>query len=590
MSKKRIAVVDRELCKPNECASQCIKVCPINRTGKKCIELAEYKIGSEIHQRANIDEELCIGCGLCVKKCPFKAISVVNLPQALDEEPIHRFGENEFALYRIPIPSKGVVGLLGPNGVGKTTALKILSGEIKPNLGSLEGVDWNKIITIFRGTELQSYLERLSKSVVRAVIKPQNVSLIPQIEKGLVKDLLKNVPKELIEKLGIEKILERNVKDISGGEAQKIAVAAALAKDADVYYFDEPSSFLDVKERLNVASLIRKKSESSSVMVVEHDLATLDFLADNVHIFYGEPGVYGIVSRMHTVRNGINVFLDGYIAEDNVRIREPTKFETVIRGEASVKPLIEFSNTIKSFKDAKSKSGFELVVDSGIIYKNEVLGIFGSNALGKTTFMKILAGEITDFDGSINKKIKIAYKPQYISADFNGTVYQMLATVKNVFSAENKISVLEPLQLEKLFDKNVSELSGGELQRLAIALTLSKDAELYLLDEPSAFLDVDQRLIVAKVLRGFAERGYGVVVIDHDLLFLSYASNRAMLFSGVGSVNGHAKLMPLKDAMNAFLKECNITFRRDPASGRPRANKPGSQKDTAQKREGNYFF
>ncbi len=606
MNKKRIAVIDPEKCKPWECQLQCIKVCPVNRTGQECVKLVDRTFqnkqdnieelqtedGKKKKQISNIDEELCIGCGLCVKKCPFKAIQVVNLPQQLEEAPLHRFGENAFALFRIPIPSKGVVGLLGQNGIGKTTALKVLSGEVKPNLGDLEGVDWEKIITIYRGTELQTYLEKLSKGSIKISIKPQNVSMLPQMYKNkdtTVGELLKDVSKDLLEKMHISHLLDRKVSVVSGGEAQKIAIAAALAKEVDLYFFDEPSSYLDVSERINMARIVREKAEENNVLVVEHDLATMDILADNVHIFYGSPGVYGIVSKIHSVRNGINTFLEGYLSEDNVKIRDKTIFTDFRRSEKITKPLVEFDNIIKKFEE------FELVVDKGEIYQGEVLGIFGQNGIGKTTFMKILAGEL-EADGKIEKKtvnreMEISYKPQYISADYDGTVYQLLATVKGIFSTENKNTVIDPLQLEPLYENRVSELSGGELQRVAIALTLAKEADLYLLDEPSAYLDVDQRLALAKILRNLSEvNDKTVVVIDHDLLFLSYVSDRAMLFQGEGGISGKAQCMDLRQAMNVFLKECDITFRKDPVTGRPRANKPDSQKDRLQKDKGEYFL
>ncbi len=561
----RIAVLDKELCKPHKCGHECQKFCPVNRKGEECVKIA----GSSV-----IDEGLCIGCSICVKKCPFKAISIVNLPEALKENPIHRFGVNGFVLFRLPIPVKGVVGLIGANGIGKTTALQILSGNLKPNIGKTgETETWKDIIKMHRGTELQDYLEELSKKTIRAVYKEQQVNLLPKLFKGTVKEL---VDDSLIEKLDLKNCLDRKLDELSGGELQRTAIAISMSKEADVYYFDEPSSFLDVKQRLNMARTIRELSENKSVIVVEHDLATLDFLADRIHIFYGVPGAFGVVSKPYSTRNGINTFLRGYIPEDNVRIREPTIFEEMAaRKIKGTQEMVSFSNISKKYE------GFELGIKEGSIYKDEILGIFGSNALGKTTFAKILAGEI-EFNGKISRKLKISYKPQFLKTKASMTVRELLATVKD----EERLAYLShQLGLEKLMEKNVSELSGGELQRTAIALCLSRDCDLYLLDEPSAYLDVDQRLVAAKLIRN-----NNAIVIDHDLLFLSYIADRAMLFSGNPGRNGFAKCMQLQDGFNEFLKSVDVTFRRDSETKRPRANKPDSVKDREQKEKGEYFY
>lgn len=85
-----------------------------------------------------ISEKLCSGCGICTNRCPFNAISIINLPEAL-EDPVHRYGENMFELFGLPVITQGdVIGLIGPNGIGKSTISRILSGELKPNLGNYE--------------------------------------------------------------------------------------------------------------------------------------------------------------------------------------------------------------------------------------------------------------------------------------------------------------------------------------------------------------------------------------------------------------------------------------------------------------------
>lgn len=560
----RIAVVDKELCNPKKCGGECRKYCPVNRKGEECVK---------IETSAVIDEPSCIGCGICTKKCPFLALSIVNLPEALKENPVHRFGRNSFVLFRLPIPVKGVVGLLGANGIGKTTALKILAGKMKPNLGKEAGIE--ELIKLNRGTELQDYLEKLTRNDITTVYKPQQVNVLPRDINKTVSEL---IDKSLVKDLELTTCLEKRLNELSGGELQRVAIAAAVSKDADIYYFDEPSSFLDVKQRMNVAKLIRKLAEDKYVMVVEHDLATLDILADRIHIFYGSPGVYGIVSKPYAVRNGINTFLSGYVAEDNVRIREQTVFETSVIKEKGKEIITSFNDIIKKY------DRFVIEIKHGELYRNEVLGIFGANALGKTTFAKILAGEL-DFSGSISNKLKISYKPQYLDNSFSGTVSELLGTEKNTGTNDFRAMVARPLELERLMNKKVNKISGGELQRVAIALCLARDCDLYLLDEPSAYLDVDQRLALSKLIRNRT-----AMVIDHDLLFLSYVADRAMLFTGKSGEHGSARCLPLRQGFNEFLKDVDITFRRDPESKRPRANKPGSLKDSEQKEKGEYFY
>ncbi len=576
----RIAVIDYKKCNPKKCSYECIRFCPRNRAGDDCITKGE-------NDKPVIDENLCIGCGICVKKCPFGAIKVVNLPEALKEKPVHRFGRNGFALYRLPIPVPGkVIGLLGSNGIGKTTALKILSGKIKPNLGMDKEVDEKELLKIFRGNELQKYFENLSGNI-RTMYKPQQVDEIPKIYPGKIRKIIKSdKTMEFLKRLSVEYILDRNTNDLSGGELQRLAIALVLSKDADFYFIDEPSSYLDAKERLEVGKLIREIGKEKTILVVEHDLATLDFMADQIHIFYGVPGVYGIVSKPYGVRVGINTFLDGYIKEDNVRIRdEPIVFEVIAPTKDKENyPLLKFTEIKKKLGD------FTLKIDSGEINIQDVLGVLGANALGKTTFAKILAGEIKPDAGTINPEVKISYKPQYIHTNFNGTVLEILRKNKNFSKYKN--SIVGPLELEHLFQSKVSELSGGELQRLAIALCLMQDADLYLMDEPSAYLDVEQRLAAAKTIQKIMFlREATAMVIDHDILFLDYTSHRGMVFIGEPGKNGHAlSPMSLESSFNTFLKDVNITFRRDPENGRPRANKPDSVKDREQKEKGNYYY
>ncbi|MBI4896728.1 MAG: ribosome biogenesis/translation initiation ATPase RLI [Candidatus Aenigmarchaeota archaeon] len=575
----RIAVIDYDKCNPQGCGGfLCERLCPINRQDVLCIKTVERNEGTTKRLVPQIEEELCIGCGICIAKCPFRAISIVNTPEQLKEKPIHRYGENAFALFRLPVPTKGVVGLLGPNGCGKSTALQVLSGQIKPNLGLFHesGEDiWKELLHMHRGSELHEYLKNLADKKLKTVYKPQQVNVIPNLVHGKVDEFMHQVPKTLIHDLELENCMDRNLTELSGGELQRVAIAVAISKEADIYYIDEPSSYLDVKQRFNVAKVLRNLAEHKLVMVVEHDLATLDFLADTIHVFYGAPGVYGIVSKPYGVNTGINAFLDGYIKEDNVRIRE----KTTLDWSGTPKKFAE--GTLVSFTALEKKfRSFSLHVDAGEIRKGEVLGVFGSNALGKTTFAKILAGELKT-EGDISKKVRISYKPQYIQADSEETVDAIIATGDHTDDAD---ILKRQLHIDALKEKKLNHLSGGELQRVSVYLALSRPADIYLLDEPSAYLDVDQRLAVAKVIKSRT-----AIVIDHDLLFLHFIADRAMVFRGEPGKHGTASIMDVQHGFNTFLKDVGITFRKDPDTKRPRANKLDSVKDREQKEAGKYF-
>ena len=152
--------------------------------------------------------------------------------------------------------------------------------------------------------------------------------------------------------------------------------------------------------------------------------------------------------------------------------------------------------------------------------------------------------------------------------------------------------MLSYLGVEKLFEREMGSLSGGELQSVMVSCAILRDHDLLLLDEPSAFLDVEQRLRVAKTLHHHAENDeIPVFVVDHDLQFIDVLADRIMVFSGERGVKGTAaKPVELRDGMNRFLKELSVTFRRDPQNGRPRANKPDSQKDQEQRESGEYYY
>ncbi len=583
----RIAVVLEDKCRPDRCSYECIHYCPRVRTGDETIVKTEDGI--------KISEELCSGCGICVDKCPFDAIKIINLPEELEEDKIHQFSENGFRLYRLPVPQKGmVIGLLGANGIGKTTAMRILSGEIIPNMGHYdEDPSWDAVLERYSGTGLGDYFKDLSKEGIQTSLKPQYVDKIPAHFSGKVEDLLSRVGSDYmnwVEMLDIEHTLDSKLKNLSGGELQRVAIVAASSKEADIYFYDEPSSYLDMKQRLSAAKAIREKSKDNQVVVIEHDLAVLDFLADNVHIIYGDKGAYGIVAQPRGVRKAINTYLNGFLDEENVRFRNnEIEFEDHVPStEWHSNPLVRYDSLVKRWDN------FELHTEAGTIPEGEVVGIVGPNATGKTTFVKMLADVIEPTEGEIEKHITVSYKPQYIKPDFEGRVMDLYHTEipDNFNSGVFKSQVIKPLELEELYEREIPNLSGGELQRVVIGLCLGRDADLYLIDEPSAYLDSSRRMEAAKTIRRFMEKSSKAgMIVDHDVYFIDYVSDLIMNFSGKPGVLGKGKgPFDMRKGMNNFLRDIEITFRRDPDTNRPRVNKSNSRLDKKQRSEGEYYY
>ena len=654
----RIAIIDPDKCKPEKCSKECIKSCPPQKSGKQVIELIDIEnIGlqfnsqttkSNLNPMLNIDkltnkkkiakiaESLCIGCNQCVRTCPFEAIKIINLPEENPLDIVHRYSINGFRLYKLPILKPNcIIGIVGANGVGKTTLIDILSNQTRPNFENFSKTFTDKeIINKFRGTVLQDYLKDLYGNKLTFSIKEQKIKQkIPKKiitvknflkSKSIDLDIINPLP-ESYYFLEINKIIDLNLQTLSGGELQKLLCWITVLTPASVYIFDEPSNFLDVKQRLEISKLIRSiNNQNKYTIVIEHDLSMLDYISDELYIVYGKAGAYGIVSKPLTSLEGINMYLSGYITTQNIRFRdEEFNFKsssqitqitqttlTQTSSNSNEKLLIDNDNKNKQIEKTNifeyssniiKFTGYELSIPSGSIrLSNSIYVILGENGTGKSTFINWISKTI---GCSVSVKEQSTEIKKFINQDntYPSVLEFLHHKIKSsYFNPTFQTDIIKQLEIDQILTRKLDELSGGESQKVFIALCLGTPADIYLFDEPSANLDIEKRLKITKIIKKFIiNNNKTAFIIEHDIMmsvaFGQEHDSKIILvkedsYDFVNKIKKCSISEPLNfdKGINSFLQLMGITMRLS-SNNRPRINKLNSQLDQEQKKTGKYY-
>ena len=629
--KRLIAIVDQEKCKPKTPSFDFLKKAS-KSCSKDCIQVSRNAI--------KISEEACAACLHRAKLCPGGAVKIVQLPSAL-EETTHSYGLNSFRLHGLPVPKRGhVLGLLGANGTGKSTILRILSGNLKPNLGYHEGkgAEWFDIVRYYRGSELQNHFKGILNGTMQCALKPQmedrKVSSIT-VRSVLAKNDERGLRDEYIRVLDLTKLLDRRICELSGGELQAVAICLTCIRDVQMYMFDEPSAFMDVRQRVQATAAIRSlvSRHDKVVIVVDHDIAILEYMCDHICCLYGQVAAYGVVSKCASAANAINQFLAGYLVSENIRFRKtPLAFRNATSSSVARDAPVEkdkvdaksFSKMPKKKKHSYTEyasctvifgqhdgkcmdsTSFKLFIEGGSYHRGEIIGIMGRNGTGKSTLVRHIAGKLEDVvkktqeianDSNVLKSAKsVSVKYQHLGSlrKFRGTCEALLEKKINPALGNRlfRLNVMRPLRMKKLMKCKVKELSGGQLQRLAIVICLGTPSDLYLLDEPSAFLDCEQRMQVTKVIRRWVVTTLKktAFIVEHDLLMAASLFDRIVVVKGIPGVECTASPPTLlAKGFNDFLQSVGVTLRRDELSGRARINKANSVMDRKQKKSARHF-
>ncbi|MDO5357494.1 MAG: ATP-binding cassette domain-containing protein, partial [Conchiformibius sp.] len=552
-----------------------------------------------------------------------------------------------FAVGHVPLLDKASfqlhaaekTGLIGRNGAGKSSLLKILAGVQKLDDGQL--ILQNGLKTVYVPQESTfdpdtSVFDAVSEGLgaLRDVLRRYHQVSRELAQQGDSESLIKQLNelhnqidaqngwqfdaaiRQTIGELGLPE--HETVSNLSGGQKKRLALAQAWVQKPDILLLDEPTNHLDIDAIIWLENLL--KQFSGSLVVITHDRRFLDNVADRIveldrGVLRSYPGSFSQYSEKKAQELAVeaehNRLFDKFHAQEEAWIRKGIEARRT-RNEGRVRRLEELRRQRAarrerqgqvSFKlDAGEKSGKivaelehasfaygdKTIMDkfSAVIQRGDKIGLIGANGVGKTTFLKLILGELQPTFGRIRigSKQEVAYFDQFRSAlNENDTVFYTLGQGNDYVEIGGKKRHIMGYLEDFLFHparahSPVSSLSGGERNRLLLAKLFTRPANILVLDEPTNDLDIDTQELLEELLRDYAGT---VFLVSHDRMFLDNVVTQSIVFDGAGSLKEY--IGGYQDYLDAKSREQVLQHNKDKTAATDKPEKTAKPKNRAVK-------
>ncbi|WP_369584704.1 ATP-binding cassette domain-containing protein [Kingella oralis] len=527
------------------------------------------------------------------------------------------------------------IGLIGRNGAGKSSLLKILAGAQKLDDGQLIIQSSLKIVYVPQESVFPpeaSVFDIVSEGLgtMRDVLRRYH-QISHELEHSQNNDLIKELNtlqnqieaqngwqfdaaiRQTISELGLPE--NERIGNLSGGQKKRVALAQAWVQKPDVLLLDEPTNHLDIDAIIWLENLLR--GFSGSLIVITHDRRFLDNIATRIveldrgtlRSYDGSFAKYSEKKAQElAVEAEHNRLFDKFHAQEEAWIRKGIEARRT-RNEGRVRRLEELRRQRAARRERQGQVSFQLnageksgkiVVElehasfqydnklimndfSAIIQRGDKIGLIGANGIGKTTFLKLILGELQPTRGKIRigSKQEVAYFDQFRSAlNEQDTVFYTIGQGNDFVEIGGKkrhvMSYLEDFLFHPARAQSpVSSLSGGERNRLLLAKLFTRTANILVLDEPTNDLDIDTQELLEDLLRDYAGT---VFLVSHDRMFLDNVITQSIVFEGNGSLKEY--IGGYQDYVDAKARESKIQAaapataqERQPEKEKPKANR-----------------